>query len=671
MIIQFFPRIHRVRGLAYNANPIGALEIIPKPSGIGIFNRPSILSTHAVRDEFLSHEEYDTNGLRRMKNDQGFECLMIEHSLHGRYLQIGRQDRDAYTRYLANYQNPTEWNPPKPWSCRIKKRLLLPLELCVPTPTEKHMCFQGRYRASPTGEKLISDVDFSSRIHFASVQVSDLVPTSAKKSLRTPGTVDISTDDKTKWGLTFSQNINIALENSEYTHLHTWKNLADELIDAKNSDSKTLIPDPNTMTNKFLGMVSCLLFPEGKEKYIPPKREWKPYDITPFLKYEGDSRLNAKTKTSTFPIFTNDITKNAGVEWKCDSWIAGIENYAMCRTECFFEWPVVTYTPLTGAPLQNARTGLDTQEKYTKCRPLCFVPLMAAFVPSAAYKGPIDHRTGRRICVGSAIFAFLTTGLNPKTFYPNDALLSLSMTQIRWPVTRTPIFDEAFDMAWSTGYRTGVPEQEVAEDAMTGPAWENAFQNSYTDAKNLVNFQDVMTTMDKLMTYNREAIAAEAAEAAAQAYYEDHTRRLFQKVLESYRDDYLYAQTMDQAAEYLAEFLAPDEEEITTDQEDWDANSMDARLGDGGPTLRVEPDAKSVAAVLRKTVVNPKIRVIREYYTRYLVEVKDYSVGSFVKDIVSFRGVYCVGERIEISGLEYDPRRHRVIRRLKDDFFQL
>lgn len=494
MIVQFFPRINFVEGLAYSVNTTGALEIIPKPSGMGIFTRPTILSTHAVKDEFLTSEEYDTNGLRRMLTDQGFECVMIEHSLHGRYIQVGKQKRDGYTRYLENYQNPSEWNPPRPWSCRIKGRVLQVLELCIPTPTEKHMCFQGKTPPTDIGTPVIAPLPFSSRIQFLDVMASDVIRTNTKAHRRVAGTVEISSDDPTKHGLSFTKNISVALENSDpaRAYANLWKTLADELVDSSVAESKTLIPAPSSLIGRYLGMVYCLPFPNGVS-YVGVKRDkdgrvvdWKKFEVGAFERYGGVGRLTNNGKTSTFPILTNDIT--AFKEWKDDTtgWVQGVEHYRTCRTECLFEWPVVVYTLTYGESAVKNGANVLTDDEYASCRPLCFVPLMVRFVPADGYRGPIDHKSGRRLCMGSAIFAFVCTD-TPTKWYSDRTVITLSMVQIRWPITKQPIFNETFDLATSLANYTNVPTPQVAKEVSDyGSVLESKVEAVYTLAEDEV-----------------------------------------------------------------------------------------------------------------------------------------------------------------------------------------
>lgn len=445
MILQFFPRVIPVRDNIFQTNTLGMLEIFPKPTGITVYSHPTTISTHAVKDEFISEgPEYDHTGFKLLVHDDGCECLIISNAMRGGYKQIGLQSRDPYTRRNnPAYVPPNARNPPRPWSVRLKEPRLRPIEICY-TRAGMVNAFLGK-----EGNKVVTR-----NIRMEEVGGPAFVPTRSLSSLHRAtepeytlkrGRLDLNPSE-----IPCTQDF---VSNVYITLWRTWKGPKNHPFSAKYPSSRMLgaefiqnyskTPLPETIT-----------FPASASMFLPPPIPPTTQKYENVFNYEED-------QAKTYPV----VYLSPDCITRYDEWVDPQFTDAVVPTAREFpmDWLVVV-AQFTDRPIGEGPSPYP---------PVLFVPHILAFHPRNDGEGPIDIRTGRRLCNGDCLMAYLTTS-PVKTMFPADTSFSLLLFQISRPITNAPLFTPPVDLAKLLGIDVG-DDQRLAkeyEDDMVAEAME-------------------------------------------------------------------------------------------------------------------------------------------------------------------------------------------------------
>lgn len=441
MIIQFFARLVSVRTICYCENPRGCLEIIPKPSGICAYTPPTQMTTHAIHDEFLEKSRlYNTNGVQMMARQEGTECLLVLHHLHGRYLQVGTQDRNAYTQYTP-YTNPSEETPPRPWSCRIRQKVLQPIEPCFVGGMAQHFGFAGTRNGTEEGAYIYDQCTPYVLDIAAAWSLEDIEPANNAPRLR--GSLDVVDEQAARECMAFKNHVYVL-------GLKRVRN-KDGKVNYNQENLVQCVPNPHLRTHDFAndyfgrwnGWIRYDLLPSILQSPVVgaplhtegTNTDFKMYDTAPFSKYPTPKALTIGNKY-IMPLVTTTVTDHMGVWVETPSWRTDVTKVGYSRTPLLIDWPIVTYRASFGEKGNLPRPTV----------PIVFVPVMMKFRGSDGVSGPIDIKTGRRLCRGAFTFAIMTTD-RPADVYEEKTQFSFTLHTISHPITTNPIFDPWFDLS--------------------------------------------------------------------------------------------------------------------------------------------------------------------------------------------------------------------------------
>lgn len=464
MILQFFPRVTTVRDNVFGVNTLGMLEIFPKPSGITVYSHPTTMSTHAVYDDFIRKgPEYDHTGFKLLVHDDGCECLIISNAMRGGYKQIGLQKRDPYTRRNnPPYVPPNARNPPRPWSVRLKEPRLRPIEICY-TRGEMVNAFLGKtwdkdhgFGADVTRNISVADMGAPALTYDWVIRELDRV--TLPHLTMTRGNLQID-PKKIPYTQDFVSNV-FMLTRAEWGHgvrdpfsvtYPSSRMLGDAFIQ---NYTKTIQP-------------STIKFPECPSRYLPsPIRENTTIYMNVF-DYVVPRGVNPYRRRNAYPV----VYLSPDCITRYDEWTDEGENHSRIiptAREFPMDWLVIVAWA-SERPL-NADNTLP--------HPVLFVPHILAFHPRNEDDGPIDIRTGRRLCNGECLMAYLTT--SPVTeMFPPDTRFTLSLYQISRPITNGAFFSPPVDLSKILGIDIGDDKRlaKKQEDEMVDGAVKEDARN--------------------------------------------------------------------------------------------------------------------------------------------------------------------------------------------------
>lgn len=457
MILQFFPRVTPVRDSVFGVNTLGMLEIFPKPSGITVYSHPTTMSTHAVRDEFISKgPEYDHTGFKLLEHDDGCECLIISNAMRGGYKQIGLQPRDPYTRRNnPAYVPPNARNPPRPWSVRLKEPRLRPIEICY-TRAGMVNAFLGKEGDKEQGygkdvTRNLRAEEVGAPANIVRQKVRDLWRVTQPDHAMTRGNLKID-PSKTPYTQDFVCNVFMVARA--------------QLGGGDHPPFSVLFPSSRVLGDTFIKNYTktlapaSIVIPACPTKFLPsPIRPTTPIYANVF-DYYVPWRESIVDKTVIYSL----VYLSPDCMTRYDAWINKTSPKSqVIPTACEFpmDWLVVV-AQFTEKPLKADNSPYP---------PVLFVPHILAFHPINGSEGPIDSRTGRRLCNGECLMAYLTTSPVVKMFPPNTRV-ALNMYQISRPITNAAFFSPPVDLSKLLGIDIG-DDQRLAmmhEDEMVAEA---------------------------------------------------------------------------------------------------------------------------------------------------------------------------------------------------------
>lgn len=424
-----------VRDNIFAVNTLGMLEIFPKPSGMTVFGHPTMMTTHAVKDEYIkTGPEYDHAGCKLLDHDDGCECIVITNAMRGGYMQIGLQPRDPYTRRDdPPYVPPNARSPPRPWSIRVKEPKLQPVEICY-TRTAMSNVFLGKEGDDTHGytgkDVVLPSVAAPVMGHGSSIgpvsRVTIMKP-GRRYRLRKPGDITVIQE-----GITPTQdfifNVRVVSRTvlkedfifSEFypscgilgdKFLDDWKRTycaysAGTIVGAQKSLPSPISPDAPMYKN---------VYDTVHWRYPTPSGETRPNRAVVYYSSDG-------------------ITRYA-------SWSGDTEVYHPHARELPMDWLMVR------------GSVAETPFRRETSRPALFVPHMFAFKPRKAKGGPIDFATGRRMCEGDCLIGIITTSELSISLYGTH--VSFLLNQVTRPITNAPIFRRRVDLSNLLGIEIG------------------------------------------------------------------------------------------------------------------------------------------------------------------------------------------------------------------------
>lgn len=392
------------------------------------------MSTHAVNDTFIeTYPEYDLTGFRLLNNADGCECLVISNAMHGGYMQIGLHERDPYTRRNnPKYVPPNARSPPRPWSIRLKEPRLRPVEICF-SRTSIPNAFLGKDNGNDVIRNCSPTVCGASVKSNGSYPVEWVVRATPHDRRMIPGNLEITLNTPT-WTQDFVNNV------------------------------YEVRPGTTTVATSF-----SVFYPSSTILGLPfisnYPNTYNPKSITYFISYTLDLPAPISLETEAYAdVFTPIPDQNILGKVRTITVMTpdGITRYNSWQGPDIKLVPLARESPMdwlvTVAKFSKPPIRLSDRTLYP---PVLIVPHMIAFKPRFEEEGPIDSRTGRRLCNGDYLITHLTTMPVPEMFSPGTTV-TLYMQQISRPITNAPIFNPDTDLAKLLGIEVG--DQRLANE---------------------------------------------------------------------------------------------------------------------------------------------------------------------------------------------------------------
>ncbi|MCQ2355409.1 MAG: hypothetical protein MJ014_00050 [Methanocorpusculum sp.] len=384
-------------------NPHGALLILPKASAVEVYSPVTAYTAHYHKDR-VYEEVWDLTGAQLMRDQAGCECLLISNALNGQYLQIGKWERDPYTRRNPNY------TPPKLWARSIRSAVLKPIEICntgLKIPNTRYISI------APPLYSGLADADMHT-----GVTPDDIFSAPLERYTAHPAEPNYLTEEPT-----------LSLGNTAFYNTATY---AAELGIYRVRD-KTL--KPTSLSRDCpppYNRISHLEFTDGGKLSESYTRKFRKYVqirdnlIQPFAEENVSQDKMATVCFDTELNYLND----------------GYEPANQVRP-VLWDWPIVLMRVVEEYAVPN---GKKWKGRKSRVWPVVVVPIMLYHEPytdSGGKKhGVIDGKTGRRWARGKCLIGF-SMDRSVLSQIPAGSRVTFEMIQISHPITSHPIFSAA------------------------------------------------------------------------------------------------------------------------------------------------------------------------------------------------------------------------------------
>lgn len=382
----------RKNGFVLNTN--GAVYIIPKPSAIVIYSPVTRYTSHG---DGQSGKEWDLTGSQLMKDQAGYDCLIICNAMNGFYMQIGVWERDPYTRHLKDYKPPRYNKPPLPWarSLTTGAASLVPVEICC-TAAEIPTAFAGR---SVDGhEPIYETAEQHTRASMVQCPIWGLI------NVPVAGVSGYAQKEPS-----------LFLGLSKYTNTCTYAtNIGVKFYGFNGINEKSIAYDCPPPYNQI--------------RYT----EFKDENVFHAYSYTSDSCVQINS-VADLPFETKKINDNKMVIF--DTELVYDQRAYVNRVK-----PLLWDKPAVLLNTKAAATGARDRT----IQPVAVIPLMLYHEgwkdKDGRLNGVIDGRTGRRTARGKTIVTFITN-TSITQFYNRNTQTQAVMHQVSRAITKHPIYD--------------------------------------------------------------------------------------------------------------------------------------------------------------------------------------------------------------------------------------